>query len=202
MSNSQISLFIYVLILLPLMLLGFYFARRKMFRQHKLTMTTIFIANWVLIFWVMSPSYRGMVTAEPAPDFSTIPVILPTIHMILGGLAQLMATYLVVLMWTERTPLEKLVPFRIKNIKTPMRITLGLWIATVLLGFGIYAVWYGGDAGDSSTDALPVTTEEASEEAPTPEATEEAQANTNNEEALGDGSDYSSPSEPDTTEEP
>src|SRR5688572_2574602 len=88
MTNSQISLAIYVLVLLPLMLLGFYFARRIMFNQHKITMTTIFIANWALIFWVMSPSYRTLVGSEPAPDFSTVPVILPTIHMALGSIAQ------------------------------------------------------------------------------------------------------------------
>jgi uncharacterized membrane protein YozB (DUF420 family) len=188
MTNSQISLAIYVLVLLPLMLLGFYFARRKMFNQHKLTMTTIFIANWALIFWVMSPSYRGMVSSEPAPDYSTIPVILPTIHMALGSIAQIMATYLVILMWTERSPLEKLVPFRIKNIKTPMRITLSLWIATVLLGFGIYSTWYGFD--DFFNNSA-----EATIEAPAPEDTEAAPAPDGTEDAA-------EVEEPDTTEEP
>jgi uncharacterized membrane protein YozB (DUF420 family) len=179
MSNSLITLLIYVLGLLPLMLLGYFFARRKMFRQHKLTMTSIFIANWLLIFWVMSPSYRNMVTAVPDPDYSSIPVILPTIHMVLGALAQLMATYLVLLMWTERTPLEKLIPIRIKNIKTPMRITLSLWIATVLLGLGIYATWYGFDSIATSPESTevapdPNATEEATEAAPSPDATEES----------------------------
>jgi uncharacterized membrane protein YozB (DUF420 family) len=174
MNPSLITLLIYILGLLPLMLLGFYFARRKMFTQHKLTMTTILIANWLLIFWVMSPTYRAILASDPAPNFSTLPVIVPTIHMALGTLAQLMATYLVILMWTERTPLEKLVPFRIKNIKTPMRFTLGLWIATVLLGFGIYAINNLGSSPDTGTDNLPASTEEATVESP--ETTEEAEA--------------------------
>src|SRR5689334_12073985 len=190
MSNSQIALLIYVIGLLPLMLLGFYFARRKMFFQHKLTMTTIYIANWALILWVMSPAYRSM-TAEPNLDYSQIPVLLPTIHMTLGAIAQLMATYLVILMWTERTPLEKFVPFRIKNIKTPMRITLSLWIITVLLGLGIYSTWYGFDKLLTSN---PPTTE-LTEEAPAPDGTEEAPA--------PDGTEESGEvEEPDTTEQP
>jgi uncharacterized membrane protein YozB (DUF420 family) len=194
MTNSQITLLIYVLVLLPLMLLGFYFARRKMFNQHKLTMTTIFIANWVLIAWVMSPSYREAVSV-PNADFSSIFLILPTIHMILGVIAQLTATYLVILMWTERTPLEKLVPFRIKNIKTPMRITLSIWIITILLGLGIYSTWYGFDNFFSPAPA------ESTEEAPAPEATEEADTSEGTEESAAPGTTEEA-EEPDTTEQP
>src|SRR5688500_17785106 len=144
MTNSQITFLIYVLVLLPLMLLGFYFARRKMSNQHKLTMTTTFIANRVLIAWVMSPSYRHAVSV-PHADFISMLPILPSMHMGVVARAQLFATYLLILMWTERTPLEKLFPFRIKNIKTPMRFTLSIWIITVLLGLGIYSTWYGFD---------------------------------------------------------
>jgi uncharacterized membrane protein YozB (DUF420 family) len=197
MSNSQITLLIYVVVLLPLMLLGFYFARRKMFNQHKLTMTTIFIANWVLIAWVMSPSYRDAVSA-PNADFSSIFLLLPTIHMGLGAIAQLVATYLVILMWTERTPLEKLVPFRIKNIKTPMRITLSIWILTVLLGLGIYATWHGFDNFFSPAPA------ESTEEAPTPESTEAAEQAQETEESPAPESteDAEEAEEPATTEQP
>lgn len=190
MNNSQISLLIYIVGLLPLMLLGFYFARRKSFTVHKMIMTTVVIANWGLILWVMSPAYRGM-ASDPNVDFSTIPVILPTIHMALGALSQLMATYLVIMMWTERTPIEKFIP-RFKNIKLPMRITLTVWIITVLLGFGIYAVWYGSPS-DAGTGGETISTEEAA----APDATEET-----NDEALGDGSDYDTAPEPATTEAP
>jgi uncharacterized membrane protein YozB (DUF420 family) len=169
MDNSLITLLIYLIALLPLMFLGFFFARRKMFTQHKLTMTTIFIANWVLIAWIMSPSYRGM--AQSPESVSQFRFSLATIHLVAGGIAQIIATYLVILMWTERTPLERLVPFRIKNIKTPMRFTLSLWIIAVLLGVGLFATRPTASASDT-TDNLPVSTEEASEEAPSPESTE------------------------------
>lgn len=172
--NGTIVLLIYLVVLVPLMLLGFFFARRKMFNpHHKLVMTTVVIVNWVLIALLMFNSYRGVV--EYTPDRTNINFILPTIHLITGSLAQIMGTYLVLLMWTENTPLERLVFFRIKKIKTPMRITLSLWLITVVLGFGIYALFNAptADAGDAPA---PAVTEEAlsGEEVADPIATEEA----------------------------
>ncbi len=171
-------LFIYLILLVPLMLLGYFFARRKMFDpHHKLVMTTVVIVNWVLIALLMANSYRSIV--EFTPDRTNVNFILPTLHLITGGLAQIMGTYLVLLMWTENTPLERLVLVRTRNIKTPMRITLSLWLVTVLLGFGIYAL-FNAPGADADEAPPPAATEEAlSEEeeadtAPAPDATEEA----------------------------
>jgi uncharacterized membrane protein YozB (DUF420 family) len=156
------------------MLLGFGFARRKMFvPAHKFVMTGVTLANWVLIGAVMIGSYSTNVAPGIPTYLSDIRNLLPTIHLLTGGIAQVLATYLVILMWTERTALEKLVPFRIKKIKTPMRLTLALWLTSIVLGIGIYFVWNpGGIAGDTST---PVSTEEAPESTEAaPESTEAA----------------------------
>lgn len=180
MSNSQLALLAYIFVLVPGMLIGFYFARTKRFSpHHKFVMTGVTVLNWVLILWLMLASYANYV----APYLSNIGdtlILLPTLHMITGGVAQLLATYLVILMWTEKTPLEKIVPYRIKNIKTPMRLTLGLWLVTVLLGIAIYATWNAAASASSDTPA-PAATEEASVEATEtatdgtqPSATEEA----------------------------
>lgn len=178
LSPGTITLLIYLIVLVPLMLLGFFFARRKQFTAHKYIMTTIVIANWVLIAAVMANSYRGVV--EFTTDFGDINFLLPTVHLLLGTLAQLLATYLVILMWTENTPLERIVVVRIKNIKTPMRITLSLWLVTVLLGVGIYAVF---NSGSSSAEEAPspAVTEEATEDVPDLDATEEATEDDDNE---------------------
>lgn len=178
-SSANTTLLLYLFVLTPLMLLGFYFARRKMFfPHHKLTMTAVVILNWVLILVVMAGSYSSGVLPGLPASLSDIRILLPTIHLLTGAIAQLTATYLVILMWTERTPYEKLLPFRIKNIKTPMRVTLTLWLLTVLLGFGIYGTWYGGSTQQSAPE--PAVTEEApaeATEAPVePQATEEAAA--------------------------
>ena len=189
--SADLTLLAYVLVLAPGMLLGFFFARRKMFvPHHKLVMTTIVIVNWVLILLLMAVSYRNFVAPALAEGKTDLVYLLPAAHLITGAVAQLLATYLVILMWTERTRFERLLPYRIKRIKTPMRITLGLWLATILLGVGIYLAWYtpGAQAGDDTPP--PVATEEApapddAEEADAPLATEEAPEPAATEESAG-----------------
>jgi uncharacterized membrane protein YozB (DUF420 family) len=178
MNASMMTLLAYILVLVPLMLLGFYFARRKMFNpHHKLVMTSVVILNWILIAVVMARSYALAVAPNVPEDIGQIGVLLPTIHLITGAIAQLLATYLIILMWTENTPLAWLAIVRIRNIKPLMRTTLALWLITVLLGFGIYAVWNApasnADTGETPEEAAdePDATEEA---APEPEATEES----------------------------
>ena len=174
LNTGTITLIIYIVVLMPLMLLGFYFARRKMFDpHHKLTMTLIVILNWVLISVVMITSYIPIATDLP-DSLNQSSALMATIHGIVGLIAQLMASYLVLLMWTENSALERLIIFRIRNIKTPMRITLALWLITVCLGFGVYGFWYGNPA--TANDAPPpVTTEDVDtpETAPAPDTTEQ-----------------------------
>lgn len=188
---ADLNLLAYVLLLLPLMAVGFYFARRKRFDpQHKLVMTGITILNWVLILFVMLSSFTDSVAPNIPDNLSDNTFLFPTIHLITGGLAQLLATYLVLRMW-----FEKQLPqwFMVKNIKLYMRLTLSLWVVTALLGVLIYVTWYGGTAsaaddgdvpppvsteeatGDSDDIRVPLTTEEASDDdAESPAATEEA----------------------------
>jgi uncharacterized membrane protein YozB (DUF420 family) len=188
MSSSLITLIAYLVILTPLMLLGFYFARRKMFNpHHKLVMTSVVILNWIFIGAVMARSYANGVAPNIPDDIGQIRNLLPTIHMVVGAIAQILATYLIVLMWTENTPLAWLAIIKTRNIKPIMRTTLALWLITILMGFGIYAVWNSPTAEADNGTPLAVTegapnpdaTEEVSipdttEEAPDPSATEEA----------------------------
>jgi uncharacterized membrane protein YozB (DUF420 family) len=171
-ERPVLTLLAYVFVLAPGMLLGFYFARRKLFTPyHKLTMTTITVVNWFLIVWLMLSSYASGVLPNVPAQLGQPQFLLPTLHAITGGIAQLLATYLVILMWTERTSLERILPVRIRNIKTPMRVTLGLWLTTIVLGVAIFAVWYSAPPAGAGVDA--VSTEEAQAD---PQATEEATA--------------------------
>ena len=147
-------------------------------------MTTVLILNWVFIAWVMAASYSAQVAPKIPQDIGQIKVLLPTLHLITGAIAQILGTYLIILMWTENTPLSWLAVVKTRNIKPLMQTTLALWLLTVLLGFGIFAVFRttptNADAGDT-----PVVTEEATEsvdteastteEAASPEATEIAE---------------------------
>lgn len=160
--DSTLSLLAYVLLIAPAMIAGFVFARRKMFEpQHKITMTAITLFNWVLIAFLMAVRYgqaRAAVSAGDAPDSL---VLLPTIHLVFGGLAQLLATYLVIRMWFEKS-----LPswFKIKRIKPVMRLTLALWFITVVLGVGTYVTWYLAPAPAGASDS-PVATPEVTQEA-------------------------------------
>ena len=186
MNSSTITLLAYIVVLVPLMLLGFYFARRKMFNpHHKLVMTSVVILNWIFIAVVMANTYRLAVAPNLPQDIGQIGNLLPTIHLLTGGIAQILATYLVILMWTENTSLAPLAIFRTRNIKPIMRTTLALWLITVLLGIGIYAVFNAPtpsvatptEEATENPDTEAVTTEEApdaTESAEDPDATEES----------------------------
>jgi uncharacterized membrane protein YozB (DUF420 family) len=139
LETSEYVLLFYIIIMLPAMLVGFFFARRKMFvPNHKLTMTAIVIVNWLVIIFYMSRKY-----AEILPDLSANlsqpPFLIPTIHMLLGGSAQILGTILVLRMWFEKR-LPKFLRF--EPIKPWMRLTLALWLLTILFGVLVYLTWY------------------------------------------------------------
>lgn len=159
---SDLSLYLYLFFLAPGMVTGYLFARRGLFvPHHKWMMTLIVLLNWVLIIGVMLSSYADYVApflSEPQPRYH----LLPTAHLITGALGQLLATYLVLMMWTQNTRLAGLIPYRFQNIKRPMRLTLSLWLLTILLGIGIYFTWYPPVTQAAPEAEAPVVTEEPS----------------------------------------
>lgn len=156
---ADLTLVAYVLIFAPLMLIGFVFARRRMYEPaHKLTMTFITVSNWGLILFVMAVSYGMSVRPELPEGLSQLWVLLPTIHLIVGGLAQLLATYLLFRMWFEN---ELPGWLKVRRIKPFMRLTLLLWLLTITLGVITYVMWYtplvAGDAPPATVLPAPDT---------------------------------------------
>jgi uncharacterized membrane protein YozB (DUF420 family) len=135
---SDISLVAYILLLVPGMLIGFVFARRQSFSQHKVFMTLVTLVNWAIILYLMAVSYSQ--AREFAASGGTTNLVLPTIHLITGLTAQIIATVSLIRMWFERTLPKSL---RYEPIKPQMRLTLGLWLVTAVLGVSIYIMWYG-----------------------------------------------------------
>lgn len=165
-------LLVYLVFLIPLMLVGFGFARRKLFvPHHKLVMTTITIVNWVLISIVMLTTYRVGIEPKVPAELYKPRILIPTIHGIIGGVAQLLATYLVLRMWFEN---QLPAWIKVKNIKPYMRATLTMWLITALLGVGIWAIFYQERAASANSPLQPAKTQEATKSAATPGATEEA----------------------------
>jgi uncharacterized membrane protein YozB (DUF420 family) len=163
---ADLTLVAYVLLLLPAMLLGFYFARRRKFSpQHKLTMTFVTCANWLLILFVMAVSYGANVRPALPEGLSQPVYLLPTIHLAVGALAQLLATYLLFRMWFEDVLPDWML---VRRIKPFMRLTLVLWFTTVVLGVILYALWYA-PAAATPPEATPAATPELAVPAATPE---------------------------------
>jgi len=138
MTTSDLVLLAYIFLLVPAMLIGFGFARRKLFEpHHKFMMTTITIVNWLLIFFVMWVTYSRDVLPQVPQSLKLPFVLIPSLHLLAGLTAQLIATYLVIRMW-----FEKQLPawFKVKNIKLYMRTTLALWLLTAVLGLTTWAV--------------------------------------------------------------
>lgn len=185
---SHLTFLFYIVILLPAMLIGFFFARRKMFRpHHKLLMTFVTLANWFLILFHMLLSYFAFVAPAEMGGPLGDPVgrpgnLIPSIHLVTGAAAQILATWMVLLMWTEKTRAAFVVPapLRIRNIKPVMRTTLALWLVTTALGALVYLTWYPPVATATDT-GTPVVTEE-----PAPAATSAADPSAATEEAPGE----------------
>lgn len=135
---SDISLVAYVLLIVPAMLLGYAYARRKVYANHQLVMSAVVIINWVIIAYLMAVRYAAGVAPRLPGELGRPGVFLPTIHLVTGLLAQIIATILMAQMW-----LGPLVRFRLEPIKPWMRLTLTLWLITAILGISIYLTWFG-----------------------------------------------------------
>ena len=161
---SDMTVIAYIILLVPLMLTGFTFARLKRFvPHHQVVMTLIVLFNWGLISFIMAASLRDVVDVEGLD--STDYRLLPIVHMLFGLTAQVVGTYLVIRMWFEESLPAAL---KIRKIKPFMRFTLACWLIAAALGITTYVTWY--DPFSDDTDTItPVVTPEATEE---PEITE------------------------------
>lgn len=177
---ADLTLIAYVLLLIPLMLIGFFYARRGKHRPHHRTMMVLVtVMNWVLIIFLMVVAYRFDVSDNIGQQPGNLRYLLPTVHGVLGLPAQLLATFIVIRMAIEDRTVAvakkrgetNLSVYWWKSAKPFMQITLALWLATALLGIGNYLIRY--DVIPSSTFGSPGMPEAT--EAPLAfEATDEA----------------------------
>jgi putative membrane protein len=111
-------------------------ARQKRFSAHCPVMAVAAFLNWIPVLVVMIPNWLGVVTGTETlatGPFSSMPVL----HGVLGGVTQLLMTYTVIRMyWAKQLPPEH--PLWL------MRVTMILWLLTVIGGIGVYMISYGG----------------------------------------------------------
>jgi len=120
------------------LLVGWYLARRKRFTAHGLCQSAVLLLNLVMIFVVMSPSFRRQVQPVLPGEMRETYYVVATAHAALGGLAELLGVYIMLVAGT------KLIPecLRFKRWNLWMRTELALWWLVLLLGVGTYLVWY------------------------------------------------------------
>jgi len=201
---ADLTLFGYIFLIVPAMIVGLVFARRGMHRpHHKYTMIAITTINWILIILLMVVAYDFDVIDNIGDQPGNSRYLIPSLHAIFGLPAQLFATYIIIRMLMEdyqvarakkrgETKLDK---YWFKSAKWMMRLTLGLWFATASLGIITYLVRYDLLDGfnlseDTASEIAPVATEdilapdatedpnmlELTEEAPMLETTEDIDA--------------------------
>jgi len=132
---ADTNLILQVVILLML-LLGVFQAKRRKFQAHHTWMTVAVIANAALIIAVMNPSFfRILPFALRNPGANKSTVIWP--HMLLGAIAELLGVYLVLATNMGASDISHR-----RNFKWLMRITFSLWVLALAVGIVLYFVWY------------------------------------------------------------
>lgn len=178
---ADVTLLAYILLIVPAMLAGLYFARAGHHRpHHKWLMILVTTVNWVLIVFLMFAAYR----TDVAPNLGDQPgnprYFLPAVHALLGAPAQLLATFIVLrMLWEDwqvaqarkrgETDLQK---YWFKAAKWTMWVVLVLWLATSALGVISYLTRYNVIALPGGDVPAPAATQEVNE----PAATEEIAA--------------------------
>jgi plastocyanin/uncharacterized membrane protein YozB (DUF420 family) len=132
--------------------IGMFLARKKRFRAHGWTQSSVLILNLVAIGSVMVPSFHRQVLPHVASAWHDAYYAVAVVHATAGTLVELLGLYVVLVAGTTLLP-ERL---RFRNYKLWMRTTLALWWTVVILGVAVYAVWYilpspGGPRGTPGT---------------------------------------------------
>jgi uncharacterized membrane protein YozB (DUF420 family) len=178
---TDLTLLAYLLLIIPGMLAGWYFARNGQHRPaHKWTMITITIVNTILILGLMVVAYRFDVVDNISSQPDNFRYLMPTIHALFGLPAQILAIIIVINMLREdsavaaakkrgETDLSK---YWWKWAKPVMRLTIVLWLITASFGVISYLIRYDVlSLQGSDTVVEPIATEE-----PAPVETEEAES--------------------------
>jgi len=135
------------------LLLGMLLARAGRYRAHGICQSAVVILNLAPILVFMLPGFRtAIVPALPAQLSNRLHAV-TTVHAALGGSAELLGLYIVLVAGTNLLPSS----LRFANYKRWMRAELLLWWLVILIGIGTYGIWNG-----SSAKTRQITTPSAS----------------------------------------
>jgi plastocyanin/uncharacterized membrane protein YozB (DUF420 family) len=118
--------------------MGMFLARQKRFRAHAWTQSSILMLNLVAIGSVMVPSFRRQVLPHVSSGWHDAYYAVAAIHAALGTCVEVLGVYVLLVAGTNLLPGF----LRFRDYKLWMRTTLALWWVVVILGLGVYYVWY------------------------------------------------------------
>ena len=131
------SLIIQIIVLF-LLILGYFLKRKLKFRQHGITMTTAFVLHLSMVFFIMIPSFVFAVVPEYiVPSPLAIESVIGLTHVILGTITLLLGGFLVV-SWRFNKNIQGCI-----SRKKYMLKTLTVWVATLVFGITLYAIFIG-----------------------------------------------------------
>jgi uncharacterized membrane protein YozB (DUF420 family) len=120
------------IVVLGLLIRGYWLKRMKKFRQHGINMLTAVVLHIIMVLSVMIPSLLAISEANLGATIVTIAMV----HGITGIATVFLGVWLVA-SWRLRTSLETC--FAKKKV---MLVTLSLWLVTLSLGILLYLSLY------------------------------------------------------------
>jgi plastocyanin/uncharacterized membrane protein YozB (DUF420 family) len=135
--RADINLLVQIAMGLAL-LAGMFLARAKRFRAHKYCQSSVMLLNLIMIFLIMAPSFHQQVEPQIPGGLKDAYYLVPYTHAIIGTIAELLGLYIVLVAATNLLPKR----LRFNRYKPWMRTELALWWIVVLIGIGVYYVWY------------------------------------------------------------
>ena len=117
---------------------GAFLARAKRYVMHGICQTTVLLLNLVIIALFMWPSFSLQVLPGLPKHFSRQHYFVAALHGALGGIAELLGLYILLVAGTNMVPKA----WRFRRWKLWMRVELALWLFVLAIGIGTYLIWY------------------------------------------------------------
>jgi len=129
---AQYNLYLQI-VFLAVVFVSLVFKKQKNFRLHGITMLVAVVLHLISVLVVMIPSYLSLLP-QVSQSIMSAPVITILVHGVIGILTVALAIWIVA-SWRLRQSLKYCIPK-----KKAMRVTLILWVITIILAILLYAM--------------------------------------------------------------